>query len=155
MMARLAIYGALLAHLQPALASFYTVSSYFVVTPTPSVYPSDCSDDCRTLTYTRTVTVDPTVTPTAKPFSSTTRTYSYDDLEVVSLYLSAGALVDAGRGRGGGHVGGDLVRDPDAALGFWRGAGAVSFVVMVGLDGEGGGGGSGGDGEGLSLTYQQ
>jgi hypothetical protein len=36
--------------------------------------------------------VDPTVTPTAKPFSSTTRTYSYDDLEVVSLYLSAGAV---------------------------------------------------------------
>jgi hypothetical protein len=92
MMARLAIYGALLAHLQPALASFYTVSSYFVVTPTPSVYPSDCSDDCRTLTFTRTVEVDPTVTPTAKPFSSTTRTYTYDDLEVVSLYLSAGAV---------------------------------------------------------------
>jgi hypothetical protein len=57
---------------------------------------------------------------------------------------AAGALVDAGRGRGGGLVGGYLVRDPDAALGFWRGVGAVSFVVMVGLDREG-----------LSLTYQQ
>ncbi len=83
------------AQLQPALASFYTVTSYYVITTTTSQYTlTTCTSPCRTYTYTDTTTValKPTVTPTVSPTSSHTQTYTYDDLEVVSLYLPRGAV---------------------------------------------------------------
>ncbi|KAH6844791.1 hypothetical protein B0I37DRAFT_416375 [Chaetomium sp. MPI-CAGE-AT-0009] len=91
-MARLAVFVLFLSHLQPALASFYTVTSYFVLTETTSKLYSTCTENCRYYTYTDTLTVDPTVTPTAEPISETTRTYTYDDLEVVSVFVGAGAV---------------------------------------------------------------
>ncbi|KAL1842262.1 hypothetical protein VTJ49DRAFT_5647 [Mycothermus thermophilus] len=45
-----------------------------------------------TYTYTNTLEVDPTITPTASPVSATTRTYTYMDLEIVSVFLPAGAV---------------------------------------------------------------
>ncbi|KAK3897683.1 hypothetical protein C8A05DRAFT_47778 [Staphylotrichum tortipilum] len=94
--ARLAIASALLAHLQPALASFYTVTSYYVLTLTTTPLYSTCTTNtCRMYTDTETLTVKPTVTPTATPLSSTTYTYSYDDLEVVRLYLAANAVASS------------------------------------------------------------
>ncbi|KAK4146678.1 uncharacterized protein C8A04DRAFT_34865 [Dichotomopilus funicola] len=93
MAARLAVFALLLASLQPALASFYTVTSYFVYTESLSIYPDGCrGDECYSYTYTGTLTVSPTVTPTAKPVSTTTRTYTYDDLELVSVFLAPGAV---------------------------------------------------------------
>ncbi|EAQ92110.1 predicted protein [Chaetomium globosum CBS 148.51] len=94
-MARLAFFAAFLLHLQPAFASFYTVTSYFVLTETSSKLYSTCVEDCRYYTATRTLTVDPTITPTADPISTTTRTYTYDDLEIVSVFVGPDA-VDAG-----------------------------------------------------------
>jgi len=94
-MARLAILVALLAHLQPALATFYTVTSYYELTMTVSKWPSTCSDDCDYFTYTDSLTVKPTVTPTAKPASTSTYTYTYDDIEIVYVYLSPGAVNSA------------------------------------------------------------
>ncbi|KAL2268070.1 hypothetical protein VTJ83DRAFT_2916 [Remersonia thermophila] len=89
-MARVAIF---VATLQPALAEmFYTVTSYYVYTLVPQVYPSTCSDNCNTYTYTSTLTVNPTVTPTAKPVSTRTLGFSYLDLEVVSVFLPPGAV---------------------------------------------------------------
>lgn len=95
MMARLAVFVALLAHLQPVFASFYTVTSYYVLSTTTSKYVSTCTSSCRAYTDTETLTVNPTVTPTASPVSSRTSTYTYDDLEVVRLYLPAGAVADS------------------------------------------------------------
>ncbi len=94
-MAGLAIFIALLAQLQPVLASFYTVTSYYVLTPSPSKAVSTCTSSCRTYTYTDTLTVKPNVTPTATPYSSTTYTYTYDDLEVVRLFVSADAVASS------------------------------------------------------------
>ncbi len=94
-MARVAVFIALLAQLQPAIASFYTVTSFYVITTTTSQYTlTTCISPCRTYTYTETTTValNPTVTPTVSPTSSHTQTYAYDDLEVVSLYLPRGAV---------------------------------------------------------------
>jgi hypothetical protein len=91
-MARLALFIVFLSHLQPALASFYTVTSYFVLTETASKLYSTCVEDCRYYTYTDTLTVDPTVTPTADPISSTTRSYTYDDVEVVSVFVAPSAV---------------------------------------------------------------
>ncbi len=94
-MARLAVFIALLAQLQPALAAFYTVTSYFILTETYSALISTCTESCRSYTFTNTLTVNPTVTPTAKPLSATTRQYTYDDLEVVSVYLAASAVASS------------------------------------------------------------
>jgi uncharacterized membrane protein YgcG len=95
MMARLAVLVALFAHLQPALASFYTVTSYFVLSETSSKLYSTCTEDCRYYTRTTTLTVEPTVTPTATPLSTHTRTYTYDDLEVVSVFVAASAVAES------------------------------------------------------------
>ncbi|KAL2130909.1 hypothetical protein VTI74DRAFT_5793 [Chaetomium olivicolor] len=93
-MARVAIFVALLAQLQPALATFWTVTEYYMLSETSSKY-SACTTSCRYYTYTATRTVQPTVTPTASPVS--TRTYSdiYDDVEVISLFLPAGAVAES------------------------------------------------------------
>ncbi|KAK4038522.1 hypothetical protein C8A01DRAFT_17431 [Parachaetomium inaequale] len=94
-MARLAVLVALLAHLQPALASFYTVTSYFVWSETSSKLYSTCVENCRYYTMTETLTVQPTVTPTATPLSTRTRTYTYDDVEVVSIFVAASAVAES------------------------------------------------------------
>lgn len=92
-MARLAL---LLGLLQPATASFWTVTSYFVPTTSLQVYPSGCTESCRsTYTYTTTMQVAPDVTPTAKPTSSRTSTQRYYDLEVVSLFLEPGSVPES------------------------------------------------------------
>lgn len=91
-LARVAILIVVLVQLQAAFASFYTVSSYFVITITTSLDDPTCTSDCLAYTSTRTVTVKPTVTPTVSPISSTTETYHEEDLEVVSLYLPGGAV---------------------------------------------------------------
>ncbi|KAL2018119.1 hypothetical protein VTK56DRAFT_1249 [Thermocarpiscus australiensis] len=87
--ARLAILVALFTQLQPALASFWTVTSYYVVTETTSTMFGDL------YTYTSTMTVKPTVTPTATPTSSRTSTDDYYDVEVVSLYLPGGSVPES------------------------------------------------------------
>lgn len=94
-MVRLAVFAALLAQLQPVFASFYTVTSYYVLSTSTSKYISTCTSSCRAYTDTETLTVNPTVTPTASPISSRTSTYTYDDVEVVRLYLPAGAVADS------------------------------------------------------------
>ncbi|KAK3988675.1 hypothetical protein QBC44DRAFT_397524 [Cladorrhinum sp. PSN332] len=96
-MARLAILLGLLATIQPAMASFWTVTSYFVPTTSESVYPYGCTStsSCQTYTYTYTSTVLPEVTPTAKPTSSYTSTQTYYDLEVVSMFLEPGSVPES------------------------------------------------------------
>jgi hypothetical protein len=87
---RLTLLAALLAQLQPTLASFYTVTSYFALTESVSTYAST-----RSYTYTDTITLAPTVTPTASAISSRTRTDTYYDLEVVSVFVAASALASS------------------------------------------------------------
>ncbi|KAK4149318.1 hypothetical protein C8A00DRAFT_47039 [Chaetomidium leptoderma] len=95
--ARVALFATLLlAQLQPALASFYTVTSYFVLVETTSKYQATCTEDCLTATRTRTSTVEPTITPTGgSTVSKVTRTYTYDDLQVVSIFLADGAVAQS------------------------------------------------------------
>ena len=85
-MARLGIFIALLAQLQPALAAFWTITEYRVITESLSVYST------YTYTYSRTVTLAPEITPTATPTSSRTVTDTYDDVVSVLLYLPASAV---------------------------------------------------------------
>lgn len=88
-MARATILAALL---QPALASFYTVTSFIAVSTTTSKLYATCTTNCRVYTDTTYIDVNPTATPTAKPLSSTTYTDSYDDVEVVSVFVDAAAV---------------------------------------------------------------
>ncbi|KAK4124085.1 hypothetical protein N657DRAFT_633240 [Parathielavia appendiculata] len=88
-MARLAVLAALLVPLQPALASFYTVTSYFALTETLSTRST------RTYTYTDTLTLYPTpatATPTARAVSSSTYINTYYDVEIVSIFVAASDL---------------------------------------------------------------
>jgi hypothetical protein len=93
--ARLAIFVALLAQLQLALASFYTVTSYYLLTTTTSTLTEYCetTGSCDVWTDTAaSLTVNPTVTPTAKPISTSTYSDTYDDVEIVSIFLAPGAV---------------------------------------------------------------
>ncbi|GAB1317127.1 Mid2 domain-containing protein [Madurella fahalii] len=94
-MGRLAILLALLAHLQPALATIWSVTSYFVISESSEKLRSTCTESCRMFTYTSTLTVAPTATPTASPISSRTSVDTYDDVEVVSLYLPGGSVPES------------------------------------------------------------
>ena len=76
----------------------FTVTSYYVITTTASQYTlTTCTSPCHTYTYIypTTVALKPTVTPTVSPTSSHTQTYTYDDLEVVSLFLPGGAVASS------------------------------------------------------------
>ncbi|KAL2163763.1 hypothetical protein VTH06DRAFT_5822 [Thermothelomyces fergusii] len=75
---------AILALLQPALASFYTITEYYLIVETVTSYDE--------YSYTRTSyrTVNPTVTPTADAVSTSTSTDRYDDVEIVSVFLTDG-----------------------------------------------------------------
>jgi hypothetical protein len=94
-MARLAVLLALLTQLEPALASFYTVTSYYALSTSLSKWVDTCTSECRYYTSTETLTVNPTVTPTATPVSRSTYTYSYDDLEVVRVFVPATAVASS------------------------------------------------------------
>ncbi|KXX78588.1 hypothetical protein MMYC01_204479 [Madurella mycetomatis] len=94
-MGRLAILLTLLAYLQPALATIWSVTSYFVLSAISEPLRSTCTESCRMWTYTTVLTVAPKVTPTASPISSRTTTDTYDDVEVVSLYVPGGAVPES------------------------------------------------------------
>ncbi|KAL2179515.1 uncharacterized protein P884DRAFT_256785 [Thermothelomyces heterothallicus CBS 202.75] len=89
-MARLAGLVAILALLQPALASFYTVTEYYLLVESVVKLDETCTEDCYYYTDTDLRTVKPTVTPTAKPVSTSTWTYTYNDVEIVSVFLTDG-----------------------------------------------------------------
>ncbi|KAJ4286202.1 hypothetical protein N0V88_008104 [Collariella sp. IMI 366227] len=94
-MTRVAIFLALLAQLQPALAAFWTVTSYFAISSTISSRPAGCTTSCRYYTSSTTLSVQPTATPTASPISSRTTTNTYDDVEVVYLYVPVTAVASS------------------------------------------------------------
>ncbi|SPQ25784.1 7b3b9ddd-f20b-420e-83ae-33433bcc76ff [Thermothielavioides terrestris] len=90
-MARLAVFAALLGQLQPALATFYTVTSYYALSTRTTKYVEDCTE-CDVYTYTSTLTLKPTVTPTARPISSDTDIDTYEDVEIVSVFVPVDAV---------------------------------------------------------------
>jgi hypothetical protein len=92
-MGRLAVFGALLIQLQPAVASFWTVTQYYVEGVSSEKAIETCTTTCRFYSYTYTYQVEPTVTPTASPTSSTTSTSRYEtDVAIVKLFLPSGAV---------------------------------------------------------------
>lgn len=74
-------------------ATQWTVTSYFALSVTTITYSYSAYDSSSTVyTRTRTQTVKPDATITAAALSSSSSTYSYDDLEVVNVWLPPNAV---------------------------------------------------------------
>lgn len=92
-MARLAIFVALFAQLQSALAASgtWTVTEYYAISVTASPIRETCTTDgCVFYTSTDTIQINPKVTPTATPLSTTKSTAGlYEDAVIVTIYVAA------------------------------------------------------------------